>query len=328
MTECISMLDNVVRQELPGLESFDYAATIASHGGVQQVAAGLVEMIRPEIRLLEGQRITPEVLLEVSAQQTHRWPRFGGYMSAITDDRKSDYLRLYVGQSKTLCRRILRGHTQEILRSSYSTLHYFIIWLGNGHRTANFSLLWSAPPDSIWDDWLSLQFNLLEALFCRAFQTHHGCLSPEADRRPGMGLNIISPLLQGRIMSEVQKLQQVGQVSSSSDPQIAKWVSFRAQKRSKGATATNTLDSNIRIWLARHCYKVIGAWDETWAKKQQAEQQHDQLDPATGKNEHHEQPETFDSPGPLLPLSHEEERIFSEIKALRRVYFLTNCYLL
>ncbi|PKK42950.1 hypothetical protein CI102_13462 [Trichoderma harzianum] len=58
---------------------------------------------------------------------------------------------------------------QFILLGKQDTLHYFILWLRNGHRTANFIKLSESPSNQIFDEWYQIQSNLLEALFCKAF---------------------------------------------------------------------------------------------------------------------------------------------------------------
>ncbi|RYP25240.1 hypothetical protein DL765_000121 [Monosporascus sp. GIB2] len=212
----MDFITHIIDEKLPGSEYHDYAKQIVLHGGVEKVADNFIAMVRPEIRELEGKAFTQERLDQIRLCQTEGWPQSGGYINAVTDDRCIEYLRLY------------------------ASLHYFILWLGNGHRDANFVLLWSAPPEVIWDHWLAACFNLLEALFCRAFQFHHGCLLPEDENksRLGWGLNVVSPLMQGPILSEMQKLKQAGRIPLSEDPQISAWNSFRAAKRSRAAATS------------------------------------------------------------------------------------------
>lgn len=161
----------------------------------------------------------------------------GGYLDAITDDRDVDYLRLYVGQSKGLENRIYDTHRLEILMFSTKSLHYFILWLGNGHRKDRFLQLWSVPEGTAWDDWQQIRFNLLESLFCRVFSTHHGSLLPLEDVATatglGYGLNIISPLMQGIFMTQMQKSQQCSAMMQSPDNQIRQFLSFRYRETTK-----------------------------------------------------------------------------------------------
>jgi hypothetical protein len=118
-----------------------------------------------------------------------------------TDRRCHQYLRLYVGQTIRSWRRFLVEHVQAILRGNVSSLHYFILWLGNGYRSANFLRLWTLPTGKD-DRWRQATINILECLFARVLRSHHGTCSPEdAQLDPntlldGYGLNIMSPLLQ------------------------------------------------------------------------------------------------------------------------------------
>jgi hypothetical protein len=203
-----------------------------THGGVEGVTNELIGIIRPEVQALE--HITTSKLQELKSSQSTPWPQSGGYLTFVTDDRVESYFRIYIGQSNTLGRRILRGHAQKILQCAYSTLQYFLLWLGNGHRSSNFVLLWTMPTQPE-DSWFAMRCNLLEALFCRIFFTHHGCLlsagSNQSTTLRGYGLNVVSPLMQGHILSEVQKMRFIGHLARSSDIQIRTYLSFRARVR-------------------------------------------------------------------------------------------------
>jgi len=51
-----------------------------------------------------------------------------GYVDYITDDRDYEYVRMY--------------HGQAIVEGCNDSLHYFLLWPGNGHPTANFLGVW------------------------------------------------------------------------------------------------------------------------------------------------------------------------------------------
>lgn len=60
----------------------------------------------------------------------------GGYVDIVTDSRNSEVWRAYPGQSKPPpgC---IQTHNRALLRRSTSTLHYYVIAQGQGHRAAN-----------------------------------------------------------------------------------------------------------------------------------------------------------------------------------------------
>jgi hypothetical protein len=102
-------------------------------------------------------------------------------------------------------------HHLKIRRGVFDTLHYFILQLGQGHRTANLLRLWTIPQNDERDYGLlfnarqALRKNFLEMLFCGAFQSLpatylrrvYGPASNESGEYANVGLNVLSPLLQG-----------------------------------------------------------------------------------------------------------------------------------
>ncbi|KAK1763475.1 hypothetical protein QBC33DRAFT_622894 [Phialemonium atrogriseum] len=232
----IRILTAVVDGKLPGSRSFPYREEIQAHGGVDLVADDLLRLMRPEVKDLQGQRVTREALDSIRLNQHEPWPTHIGYLDYVTDDRNDEYIRPYSGQTNKGPRRIIVQHAQSILLNKSNSLHYFVIWVGNGHRQANFIMLWSALPQD-WNDWMQLRFNMLEAIFCSAFQSHHGCLALP-DELPdhanlGCGLNMISPLMQSAKTSELKKLRHVGALGNSKDPQIQACQSHRARTQNE-----------------------------------------------------------------------------------------------
>jgi hypothetical protein len=49
--------------------------------------------------------------------------------------------------------RVITDHAQSIFKGQYDSLHYFMLWIGNGCRMANFILLWSFEDDTTQDEW-------------------------------------------------------------------------------------------------------------------------------------------------------------------------------
>lgn len=162
------------------------------------------------------------------------WGKPSGYLSYITDDRNNKYVRFYVGQCSEARRRIIRQHVQSIQRQRHDNLHYYVTWLGNGHRSANFIRLWEISSQKPDEELYCIQANLLEALLCRALDSHHGSVTPDIDltgRSSSYGLNIMTPLGQSRKIDRGARIIANSGVSQSPDPQIAHWVSFRATMR-------------------------------------------------------------------------------------------------
>lgn len=178
-----------------------------------------------------------------------------GYLDFITDDRDDNWHRLYVGQCMEVLRRLVNGHAQYVLQASTSTLHYFIIWIGNGHRAANFIRLWSMEDEAEKvtdkleaakkDEWRRITMNLLEALFCQAFSTHHGILdriSPNSDaeeeatvtlqEKSSFGLNLMTPLAQNGAMIDWKRAKYLMPALKTPDEQILLWLQkFRYLKK-------------------------------------------------------------------------------------------------
>lgn len=139
-------------------------------------------------------------------------------------------------------------HAQKLLEASYDSLHYFVVWLGNGHRTANILQLWGFPPETDTDDqWYRIRANILESVFCRVFGKHHGQLLAANDDAPtlgGISLNIVSPLIQGGKTLEMPTLAAAEAMNRSPDPQIRWWSPFRWAHK----TQKHRLDTKRQIF--------------------------------------------------------------------------------
>lgn len=65
------------------------------------------------------------------------------------------------------------------------------------------------PEEKIWTE---IQTNLLEALFCKAFGTHHGDLDrcdSHSVKRESYGLNLMTLLAQNRVKQDFQRTKYI-----------------------------------------------------------------------------------------------------------------------
>jgi len=157
--------------------------------------------ILPEIQALQGKTVTRDALDKIWEDQVSRGPWHitassdMGYLDYITDDRRAEYFRLYHGQAEIAYRRILRDHGQAIFGGANNTLHYFILWLGNGHRTANFLKVWALPQghrETHGRDWSNMIMTFLEYVIIRAFRAHHGLLHHDENPDSPLGFGLIT----------------------------------------------------------------------------------------------------------------------------------------
>lgn len=236
------MFRDIDENALVECRSLKYASEIEAHGGHETVADDLLRLVTPEILDLQSQQITTAILRDIQHQQDkdESWATPMGYLDFITDSRDREWLRLYVGQCVEVLRRVINGHAQSILKASIDTLHYFMIWLGNGCRSANFIRLWKVE-DYEDDDWKKIRMNILEVLFCQAFSTHHGVLdrilpTPGTDQftlyeRPSYGLNLMTPLAQDGPLIDFTRSNYIIPAQKTPDEQIGLWVNcFRLRR--------------------------------------------------------------------------------------------------
>jgi hypothetical protein len=113
--------------------------------GFHSFAKQILDCIDHDVYQLEGTVLSKRVLEEIREGQTDPWPEEIGYVNYVTDSRCESYLPFYVGQTVQSWRRILVEHAQAIMQCDVSTLHYFILWVGNGNRQSNFIRLWTIP---------------------------------------------------------------------------------------------------------------------------------------------------------------------------------------
>ncbi|KAL3475238.1 hypothetical protein BJX99DRAFT_271176 [Aspergillus californicus] len=217
---------------LPGSESKPYKKEIIDHGGPTAVAEYLLGLVSPEIKNLEGKIVSAATLEDIisSGIDTSTLEQPMGYMSIVKDDRNPEWYRCYIGQCKIFVRRIVRQHGQEILQHSTKSLHHFMLWMGNGHRSANFITLWTLPKGGID-----------KAAFCKAFRTHHGLLKPKGTQAgphtDNFGLNIMTPLVQDSVLLPFMRNEANSGPRRSPDRQIAYWPTFHPSKKEKQGVA-------------------------------------------------------------------------------------------
>ncbi|KAJ4145596.1 hypothetical protein LMH87_004442 [Akanthomyces muscarius] len=203
-----------------------YKETIRTWPGIEKYADFMLEHIDRNILALQGELLTPTALEKIRLQQSEPWPLNVGYLDYVTDSRCDNYLRFYVGQTIKSTRRIMIDHCQSILKCKNSSLHYFIVWLGNGYRRANFLRLWSLPYSMGRSIDRQIVSDMLETLFIRVFKSDHGGCSPsrsdaESEYSSGLGLNILCPFAQNsNLTDEIMRLPYVTPVRRSADPQI------------------------------------------------------------------------------------------------------------
>ncbi|PYH29585.1 uncharacterized protein BO87DRAFT_410362 [Aspergillus neoniger CBS 115656] len=230
---------------LPGSSSphCNYPEIIDEHGGVEKVTESLIHLIGPHIIQFQGHEVTRTALNAIICQQSDSnepWNMPLGYASIVCDDRDTSWWRLYIGQCSLSWRRIVCQHAQQIIKGSTASLYYFNLWIGNGHRYARFIKLWGFPKNTVTDGWYQACSNLLEALFCRAFRTHHGMLNRLGSKYQndgkastlGWGLNIMSPLVQGNLAlnKELRTKANIGP-SKAPDRQIQYWAVFNSRQK-------------------------------------------------------------------------------------------------
>ncbi|KIM99813.1 hypothetical protein OIDMADRAFT_55715 [Oidiodendron maius Zn] len=231
------------------ISSLDYSAQIQRHGRDALVSA-ILSFVHPTVFNLQGQELTPDILRKVQKDQLEgqsfmQWPKFGGYLDFVTDDRSRFYVRFYVGQSIVVALR-LDTHCRHILQGAFDTLHYYILNMGDGHRRANWLQLWSMPEEMQYRETFS-GFSIsiiqccLEMMFCRAFESLPNQTLAEYfgtalhGQYSGRGLNVLSPLLQpvDLCLLESSRSQHRSRLSSSSDPEVASWPAVRVKMIAK-----------------------------------------------------------------------------------------------
>ncbi|XHG03232.1 hypothetical protein AWENTII_006548 [Aspergillus wentii] len=242
-----------------------YRSVITAMGGSEVFANLVHNTVDPDIRALRGQVITVEVLHAIRLKQTSNpatWEEpHGGYLGFVTQALLPTYLRIYVGQSKKPKLRIPQ-HIREIMKGSRRSLHYYIINNGQGSRHANFIRLWTIPFPPRIDSMIMLVFeNFLELVMCRAFQSLPASSLEEifgpcpAGQYSGIGLNVMSPLLQGRSLSPYSRHKVVQLLSDSPDHEIREWALHRNNENHQLRRTSNSEELPMRSQMDKEGYE-------------------------------------------------------------------------
>lgn len=126
------MLIYIMNDSIEGYHDLTYDAEIQERGGGEADATHLCNLVSLDFKCLSGREVTIEMLQEVRKEQGNTsWKGAGAYLDLVTDDRSNKWLRFYVGQFNNPVRRILRQHSESILKGSCESLHHFVIWMGN-----------------------------------------------------------------------------------------------------------------------------------------------------------------------------------------------------
>lgn len=236
-TTCTLLLKGIINGNMLGAEDSGHRDPIEEHGGVDAVVTEILGHIDPHIKSLEGKELSRQSLDYIRSQQTDPWPEKIGYLDYVTDSRLEEYFRIYVGQSGHRLARIMQQHIQSVLQSKRNSLHYFILWIGNGFRSANFLRLWSFQDDEPVVDWYHTKCDILELLLCVFFDSlslQSIIIQKRRDENPTTwGLNVLTPLYQHKPMSECRRLPFIWEKQRSLDPQIRLWATQRATPRQR-----------------------------------------------------------------------------------------------
>jgi hypothetical protein len=251
--------------QTPELASCDYPTLILHYGGKNKLIRDCLSYIDEAIWSLTDEEVTAERLSKhrlffgllapgltcfrlqsiLVEQNLDSAPLHNscGYVDFITDSRSPYYLRFYVGQSDNLVFRWY-DHCMNILRGSYHTLHYFVLQLGKGFRTANLLRLWTIPGcenkdcTTLHTATQALRKNFLEMLLCGSFHA----LSPDYLKKffghsshnlaefTDVGLNVLSPLLQGLQGVQEHRGWFREKLRKSKDKEIRLWPTERARQ--------------------------------------------------------------------------------------------------
>lgn len=134
-TLCQRLLQDIRDYLLPKAKIFQ------EHGGIPGVEPGLLSMLRPEIRALQGHKLFKDLLDKFQAQSREETKRLFLGLSHLDVWTTSPTIGARhtsgctLGHCSDSDRRIISQHSQDILRDSTASLHHLVLWMGNGHRT-------------------------------------------------------------------------------------------------------------------------------------------------------------------------------------------------
>ncbi|KAH8692894.1 hypothetical protein BGW36DRAFT_430639 [Talaromyces proteolyticus] len=261
--ETQQLLEFLNRDKDRRLSSLNYRHLIKAHEGIDKAAAFIVDLVDQDVKALEGETITVDRLNRLRYNRCkfpNRWDGDGGYLDYITDSRSVDYWRGYIGQSKNLKARITQ-HKNAILSGDDNTLHYYILVKGTGYRSANFLRLWTLDLDSSMDQTLAtLATNVLEMVFCKAFQTLPAATleryfgSPVSESYSTIGLNVLPPLYQNLPLGGSFLQRFTLYCETSLDTEIQEWPQFRMEQKKYEESSDR---ASKRSLTKEHCQQTL-----------------------------------------------------------------------
>ncbi|KAK2751804.1 hypothetical protein FQN55_009246 [Onygenales sp. PD_40] len=261
-----TLVERLRSSQEQSINHIPYAQVIAMCGGVEPITSALVACIDPHVKALEDRVVTPRELngiLNIQCKEANPWPSNSGYMNFVTDLRNDNYWRPYVGQSEKPRMRI-QQHTRNILALKRDTLHYYIVWKGNGQRTCNFIRLWTLViPEGKNTDLEVVFNNILEMVMTRAFESLPSTTLEEWFGLPegrqsfsGVGLNVIPPLLQGRSLSPFTRHTHSLRLEDCQDPEIQGWPKVRKNFLKENSRSSTDITAGLKPELKAadyHC---------------------------------------------------------------------------
>ncbi|KAJ5283161.1 hypothetical protein N7505_001141 [Penicillium chrysogenum] len=217
-----------------------YPTEIQCFGSLQLLKDRIHGCILPEIRQLEGQKVTRKMLDDIHRVQDplSEWPTIGGYLLYITSSEAEEYWRPYAGQATVLVRRIPQ-HITEVIHGRINTLCYWVA--SKPGRQLNFIRLWEITPEEedthqsieLLNTLLELLNTLLEMIFCLGFQTlpQQTLTRFLGDQEFSLrGLNVVSPLLQNITLSPSERAEFRKWLLSSPSPETRQFAEARSKE--------------------------------------------------------------------------------------------------
>ncbi|KAJ3542080.1 hypothetical protein NM208_g4290 [Fusarium decemcellulare] len=239
---CLTILLRCLRENsVADIRERGYDTVIKNWCSIEEIADIAMGQIEREVLDLQGKALSPEILIQAQERQferTETWPQVGGYVDLIVDRRHPKYMRFYVGQSFRLPQRLSIEHAKKIRNGSIRYLHYFVLARGHGSRSARFLRLWSTANDenNPNEQRAELLQNVLEMTFCCVFDSLPAeILAPFFGARSysNLGLNTMSPLLQGIDLPAVIRAKYSEYHRTSPDPDISTYVEIRKARNAE-----------------------------------------------------------------------------------------------
>jgi hypothetical protein len=155
-----------------------------------------------------------------------------------------------------------------VKQGKHHTLHYYVVWKGQGHRSANFLLLWKLKSYLGTNEGVVTVYNnILEMFMCRVFQslpfnTLKRYSGINQEEHPTLGLNIVPPLLQSRKLSSSVRHLFNCELQNSPDQDVREWPSVRESMREPSQYALTNRPS-LSVETCRSALRDAVAQDGT-----------------------------------------------------------------